>query len=126
MGKTVAKTSPAARSELVDQYLQDFPPEVQARMIVIREAVHELIPDVTETISYRMPTFVLNKTYVVHFAGYERHLGFYPTPSGIMAFADEIAGFKNAKGSVQFPHNQPLPMDLIRRIIAFRRDEVSR
>lgn len=112
-------------NEIIDAYLAPFPVEVRERMKLIRQTVHEIVPEITEKISYQMPTFVYKKTYLVHFAGYENHVGFYPTPSGIRAFIDELSPYKNAKGSVQFPHNQPLPIDLIRRMILYRRDELN-
>jgi uncharacterized protein YdhG (YjbR/CyaY superfamily) len=90
-----------------------------------RAVIAAVAPDATETISYAIPTFNLNGTHLVHFAGYERHIRFYPTPSGIAAFRDELRPYKSAKGSVQFPLGQPLPADLIRRITAFRVEEVT-
>ncbi len=92
--------------------------------------MHELIrvhaPEATETISYAMPTFDLNGRHLVHFAGYPRHIGFYPIPSGMEAFKEELSGYKTGKGSVQFPLDQPLPRDLIRRIVEFRVAENQR
>jgi uncharacterized protein YdhG (YjbR/CyaY superfamily) len=70
--------------------------------------------------SYAIPTFDLNGGHLVHFAGFKKHVGFYPTPSGIAAFKEELSAYKGAKGSVQFPLGQPLPTDLIRRIVEFR------
>ena len=80
-------------------------------------------PGATEAISYAIPTFDLNGRHLVHFAGYEGHVGFYPAPSGIAAFKDELKPFKSAKGSAQFPLDRPLPADLIRRMVAFRVEE---
>ncbi len=113
------------RSQAIDDYIAPFPAEVRERMDMIREAIHELVPAASEKISYQMPTFVVNKKNFVHFAGYDHHVGFYPTPSGISAFSEELSQYKNAKGSVQFPHDRPLPIDLIRRIIVYRRDEMG-
>ncbi len=77
-------------------------------------------PGAVETISYAIPTFDLNGKHLVHFAGYARHVGFYPIPSGLEAFKEDLAPYKRGKGSVQFPLDQPLPTDLIRRIVKFR------
>jgi uncharacterized protein YdhG (YjbR/CyaY superfamily) len=87
--------------------------------VAIRALVHEVAPEATEKISYGMPTFVLAGNLVL-FAVFKDHTGFYPTPSGTAAFQAEIASYKSGKGSIQFPHGEELPMDLIRRIVEFR------
>ena len=89
----------------------------------LRALIKASAPDATETISYAIPTFDLNGRHLVHFAGYAKHIGFYPTGSGIEAFKDELQPYKSAKGSVQFPLGRPLPTDLIRRIVEFRVQE---
>ena len=104
----------------VDEYIAGFPPETRAVLEEIRALIRAAAPDATETISYAMPTFDLNGRHLVHFAGYERHVGLYPVPSGIDAFRAELGLYKHGKGSVQFPLGQPLPADLNRRIIEFR------
>ena len=109
----------------IDEYIAKFPPETQKLLEEVRAVIAAVAPDATETISYAIPTFDLNGTHLVHFAGYERHIGFYPTPSGIVAFRDELRPYKSAKGSVQFPLGRPLPADLIRRITAFRVEQVT-
>ncbi len=86
----------------------------------LRALIAVCAPGATETMSYAIPTFDLNGRRLVHFAGYERHVGFYPSPSGIAAFRDEVGPFKTAKGSVQFPLDRPLPTDLIRRMVEYR------
>lgn len=103
----------------VDEYIIGFPPEVQTRLQVLRDIIREAAPNAEEKISYKMPTYAQHGN-LVHFAAYQNHIGFYPAPSGITAFQEELSAFKNAKGSVQFPHNQPLPEALIRRIVEFR------
>lgn len=105
--------------DTIDDYIAGFPPTVQTKLQALRNVIREAAPAATETISYRMPTFVLNGN-LVHFAGYARHLGFYPTPSAIVAFEAELAPYVHAKGSVQFPLDQPLPVDLIRKMVEFR------
>lgn len=109
----------------IDEYIAQFPAEVQERLEEIRSIIRAEAPDATETISYAIPTFDLNGKHLVHFAGFAKHIGFYPVPSGIEAFQAELSAFKQGKGSVQFPLNQPLPTDLIRRIVAFRVAEIT-
>ena len=104
----------------VDEYIAGFPPETQKVLEEIRALIKSVVPDATETISYSIPTFDLAGHHVVHFAGFAKHVGFYPTPSGIVAFKDELESYKSAKGSVQFPLGHPMPMDLIRRMVEFR------
>ncbi len=103
----------------IDEYIAEFPADVQVRLADMRTTIRDAAPEAEEIISYQMPTFRL-KGNLVHFAGYKGHIGFYPAPSGIEAFKDELAGYKGAKGSVQFPLDQPLPLDLVRRIVQFR------
>lgn len=106
----------------IDEYIAQFPEEVQAKLTQLRRLIHELAPEATEKISYQIPTFYLNGN-LVHFAAYANHIGFYPTSSGIARFEAELAGYKHAKGSVQFPLDQPLPVELVTKMVAFRREE---
>ena len=108
--------------ESVDEYLNGFEGEVLERLRAIRETVRAAAPDATEKISYAMPTLYLNGN-LVHFAAFANHIGFYPAPSGVTGFEEELAPYVHAKGSVQFPHDQPLPLDLVRRITEFRAEE---
>ncbi len=103
----------------IDEYIGTFPEEMQKKLQEIRKTIHESAPNATEAISYQMPTFKLNGN-LVHFAAYEHHIGFYPIPTGMEAFKEELSQYKTGKGSVQFPLDQPLPLDLIRRIVEFR------
>jgi uncharacterized protein YdhG (YjbR/CyaY superfamily) len=103
----------------IDEYIETFPEEIQKKLREIRQTIHETAPEATEAISYQMPTFKLNGN-LVHFSGYEHHIGFYPIPTGMEAFKNELSHYKTGKGSVQFPLDQPLPLDLIRRIVEFR------
>lgn len=109
----------------IDEYIAGFPAEIQSLLEQMRSLIREVAPDATETISYAMPTFDLNG-HLVHFAAYAKHIGFYPVPSGIEAFKEELAPYKSGKGSAQFPLDQPLPIDLIRRIVEFRVEENRR
>ena len=104
----------------IDEYIAAFPAETRAVLEELRALIAATAPGATETMSYAIPTFDLNGRHLVHFAGYEKHVGFYPSPSGIAAFRDELGPFKTAKGSVQFPLDRPLPTDLIRRMVEYR------
>ncbi|RYF72676.1 MAG: hypothetical protein EOO39_11740 [Cytophagaceae bacterium] len=106
----------------IDEYLYDFPEAVQEMMEHLRQAIRDAAPEAVETISYQMPAFMLAGK-LVYFAGYKNHIGFYPTPSGITAFKDELSAYNCAKGTVQFPLDKPLPIDLITRIVKFRVQE---
>lgn len=103
----------------IDAYLLEFPPETQAVLQELRALIRGCAPTATEKICYAIPTFDLNGN-LVHFAGYAHHVGFYPGAAGIATFHDELKAYKSSKGSVQFPLGQPLPVDLIRRIVLFR------
>lgn len=109
----------------IDEYIAEFPPSTREVLEEMRGIIRAEAPDAVETMSYAIPTFDVNRKHLVHFAGYERHVGFYPGASGIAAFADELAPYKSAKGSVQFPLGRPLPEDLIRRMVRFRLAETG-
>ena len=108
----------------IDEYIAVFPPDVQEILEQIRATIREAAPEAEETIKYRIPTFVL-KENLVHFAAFKNHVGFYPTPSGIEEFKRELAEYKLAKGSVQFPIGKPMPLSLIEKIVKFRVNEVK-
>lgn len=105
--------------ESIDEYISQFAPEVQDKLKMIRTVIKEAAPEAEEKISYQMPTFALHGN-LVHFAAFKKHIGFYPAPRGIEAFREELSVYKGAKGSVQFPLDQPLPFELISRIVQFR------
>ena len=109
-------------SMLIDEYIANFPADVQKILIELRAVIKKAAPEAEEKISYQMPTFFL-KGNLVHFAAYKNHIGFYPTPSGITAFQEELSIYQGAKGSVQFPIDKPLPLKLISRIVKFRAAE---
>lgn len=115
---------PRSAANNIDEYIAEFPETTQAVLEQMRALIHEVAPDAVETISYAIPTFDLNGKHLVHFAGYEHHIGLYPTPTGSEAFAEEFSVYKTGKGSVQFPLDQPLPVDLIRRVVEFRLAQV--
>jgi uncharacterized protein YdhG (YjbR/CyaY superfamily) len=116
---------PIAAPTAVDDYIAGFPAPVRARLLELRAVIRRAAPRATERIAYRIPTFHLDGN-LVHFAAFERHIGFYPGPSGIAAFRDRLAGYRSAKGSVQFPHDEPLPLDLVADIVRFRVGENAR
>ncbi len=103
----------------IDEYIAQFPEDIQQKLQEIRAVIHEAAPEATEKISYQMPTFYLRGN-LVHFAAFKNHIGFYPVPSGIAAFETELAPYKRSKGAVQFPLDQPIPTELISRIVQFR------
>jgi uncharacterized protein YdhG (YjbR/CyaY superfamily) len=103
----------------IDEYISGFPKDVQEILEKVRATIKKAAPEAKETISYRMPTFTLNGN-LVYFAGFKNHVGFYPVPSGIEQFKEELSVYKQGKGSVQFPLDKPMPLDLIRRIVEFR------
>jgi uncharacterized protein YdhG (YjbR/CyaY superfamily) len=120
-GRVHAMTNRKSLSS-VDEYVAGFPPETRRVLEELRALIRTAAPEATETISYAIPTFDLNG-HLVHFAGYAKHVGFYPTGTGIAAFREELAPYRTGKGSVQFPLGEPLPSDLIRRIVEFRVEE---
>jgi uncharacterized protein YdhG (YjbR/CyaY superfamily) len=109
----------------VDAYMAEFPPEIQELLGEMREIIRAAAPDATETISYAIPTFDLNGKHLVHFAGFKNHVSFFPTGSGAEAFKDELSVYKGGKGTVQLPLDEPLPKDLIRRIVEYRVTQVT-
>jgi uncharacterized protein YdhG (YjbR/CyaY superfamily) len=106
----------------IDEYIQMFPEDTQVLLQSMRQAIREAAPEAEEAISYQIPTFKQNGI-LVHFAAFKKHIGFYPTPSGVDAFKEELSPYEGAKGSVKFPIDQPLPLDLVRRIVEFRLKE---
>jgi uncharacterized protein YdhG (YjbR/CyaY superfamily) len=106
-------------AKTMDEYIKRCPKPARERLETIRRLVRDMAPEATEKISYQMPTFFLNGN-LVHFAAFAKHIGFYPTPSGIDEFKEELSKYKNGKGSVQFPLEEPLPIELIKRIVKYR------
>lgn len=116
MNKPVAKT--------IDEYIADYPKDVQKLLQQVRATIKKAAPEAEEKISYGIPTFTL-KGNLVHFGAFKNHIGFYATPTGHEAFKKELSVYTQGKGSVQFPIDQPLPLDLISRIVKFRVKENS-
>jgi uncharacterized protein YdhG (YjbR/CyaY superfamily) len=106
----------------IDEYVANFPEDVQKKLQEIRGVIKDAAPEAKERISYKMPAFTLNGN-LVYFAAFKNHIGFYPIPSGIEEFKKELSVYEQGKGSVQFPLDKPLPLELIRKIVKFRAKE---
>lgn len=102
-----------------DEYIALFPADVQRKLQELRETIRSCAPEATEKISYQMPTFYLHGN-LIHFAAHKNHIGLYPTPNGIQAFNNELSKYESGKGSVQFPLDEPLPLELVKKIVKFR------
>jgi uncharacterized protein YdhG (YjbR/CyaY superfamily) len=107
------------RFTTIDDYIATFPGEIQAVLEHVRQAIHKAAPEATETMSYGMPTFDLHGKHLVFFAGWKRHLSLYPIPAGDEAFQQELAHYKRARGTIQFPLNKPIPYDFVEHIVTF-------
>ena len=103
-----------------DEYIKCFSTDTQTLLNQMRQTIRQAAPDAEETISYGMPAFKSNGKPLVYFAGYKNHIGFYATPTGHKEFEKELSKYKQGKGSVQFPIDEPLPLELIARIVKFR------
>jgi uncharacterized protein YdhG (YjbR/CyaY superfamily) len=109
--------------ETINEYISTFPKNIQDILKKFREIIKKSAPKSEEMIKYRMPTFTLNNRNLVHFAAFKNHIGFFPTPSAIIAFKKELSGYQTSKGTIQFLLNQPIPFDLVRKIVKFRVNE---
>ena len=109
-----------ASFETIDEYIAAFPRNVRDILEELRRIIRESAPKSEETISYGIPTFDLNGKHLVHFAAYKNHIGFYPTSSGISRFKKELSRYELSRGTVRFPVNEPIPFDLIRKIVKYR------
>ena len=108
------------RSKEIDKFIAGFPREVQEILEKVRKTIRDAAPEAEETINYGIPTFTHQGKNLVHFSAFKKHIGFYPTPSGIEKFKKDLSDYELAKGSVKFPLDQPIPYDLIARIVEFR------
>jgi uncharacterized protein YdhG (YjbR/CyaY superfamily) len=118
--RSVMKTQPDFST--IDEYLGMYPADIRKRLNTLRQLIKKMVPDATEKIAYRMPTFYLNGN-LVHFAAHTEHIGFYPTPSGVTKFKRELSKYETSKGAIQLPMDEPLPIDLIKKIVKFRVEE---
>ncbi len=103
----------------IDEYIASFPVAIQERLQQVRATIQAAAPDAEETIKYAMPTFTLNGN-LVYFAAFKNHLGFYALPTANETFKEALSAYKTGKGSIQFPHDQPLPLPLISKLVTFR------
>jgi uncharacterized protein YdhG (YjbR/CyaY superfamily) len=108
-----------AKSQTIDEYIEAARPEAREKLREMRACMRKIAPDAQESLKWGMPAFS-SRRILVMFAGFKRHIGFYPTASAVKAFAKDLEGFKTAKGSIQFPLERPLPLALIRRIMKSR------
>ncbi len=108
------------KSPTVDAYIAALPPEMQTTLQQIRATIKANAPEAEEIIAYAMPAYKLNGRPLVYFAAFKNHIGFYATPTGHAEFAEELSKYQQGKGSVQFPHNEPVPLELVARIVQFR------
>lgn len=106
----------------IDEYIADFPPDVQEILQKVRATIREAAPSAEEIIKYQLPTFTL-KGNLVYCGGFKKHVGFYPAPTGIEAYAEDLAPYKTGKGSIQFPYDKPIPYDLITKVVKYRVEE---
>jgi uncharacterized protein YdhG (YjbR/CyaY superfamily) len=107
------------QTNTIDKYIKSFPKEIQKILQKLRETIIKLAPQAEEDISYGIPTFKLNGN-LVHFAAFKNHIGFFPTPSGVIQFKKELTQYETSKGTIKFPLNKPIPYDLIKEIVKFR------
>lgn len=108
----------------IDEYISEFPKEVQVVLQKFRKTIHKAVPEATEAISYGIPTFKLHGN-LVHFGGFKQHVGFYPSPSGIDAFKEELSPYLVSKGTIRFALDKPIPYDLITKIVLARKREME-
>ena len=108
-----------------EHYFSQFSPEIVEKLASIRSLVHETVPEAEEVISYDMPAFKYRKRILIYFAAFKNHIGYYATPDTNSAFGEELLHYKVGKGSIQFPHNQPLPLGLIARLTRFKADLID-
>lgn len=109
----------------VDTYINQFEGDVKKRLLLIRQTIKKEVPDAKEGIMYGLVGYKSHGKPLAYFGGFDHHIGFYATPSGHAAFQAELSKYKQGKGSVQFPLDQPLPLELIKRMVAYRRDTLS-
>lgn len=117
--------NPSGQATTIDAYIAAFPEDIQERLQAIRATIRAAAPEATEAISYGMPTFRLYGN-LVHFAAFKNHIGFYPAPSGIENFKEQLVSYKTSKGALQFPLDRPIPHELVAEIVRFRVDENTR
>ncbi|MDF1496766.1 MAG: DUF1801 domain-containing protein [Patescibacteria group bacterium] len=118
-------TSTKQNSKLIDEYIAQFPQEVQVILVKIRKVIKKSAPGAIEVMSYGVPTFDLDLEHLIHYAAFKKHIGIYPTPSAIVKFKKELEGYETSKGTIQFPLDEPIPYELIQKIVEFRVDSCT-
>lgn len=113
------RSKPKPAFDTVGEYIASYSGDVRLRMETLQKIILECSPDITEKISWGMATFVLNGN-LVHFSGEKKHIGFHPSPSAVIAFKDQLAGYKYSKGTIQLPYEKPMPYELLREMTMFR------
>ena len=111
--------------QTIDDYIKVLPLDIKYLLLQIRETIQKEAPEAEEGISYGMPAYKFHGKPLVYFAAFKKHIGFYATPTGHAAFAAELSGYKQGKGSVQLPIDKPLPLELIARMVRFRVNEMK-
>lgn len=117
--------APKKKFGSIGEYISMFPKEIRIILQKLRQEILGCAPGIEEKISYQMPSFSLNGRYLVYFAAWKSHIGFYAMPSGTAKFKKELSGYKTSKGTVQFPYDKPIPYGLVKRIVKFRIKENS-
>lgn len=112
-------------SQNIDDFISQFDSKIQEKLQSIRQVVTKTAPNATETINYGIPTFKLKGKNLVHFSAYKTHIGFYPGAAAIKFFKEDFAGYKTSKGTVQFPLDIPVPLDLVEKVTLYRVSQVS-
>lgn len=111
---------------VVDEYIAAIPePEIRNRLEALRAVIQEEVPDGEDVISYGLATIDLHGKHLVHFGAFQHHIGFYPTGKGMAAIQEELAGFVHSKGTIHFPHDRPLPLELVRKVVRIRLQQVA-
>lgn len=111
---------PTAKPLSINEYILSFPEDTRKVLEQVRTTIKQAVPEAEEAISYAIPAFKIKGRFFIYFAGYEKHIGLYPAPRQNEAFKKELSAYKGGKGTVQFPLNKPMPLDLITRIVEFR------
>ena len=115
--------SDKVRFNSIDEYIATFPKDVQKIMKQLRTTIKAAAPKAEEKISYQMPTFTLNDKYLVYFAGWKTHIAFYGAPRGNAEFKEDLSAYETGQGTLKFPLDKPMPLDLITKIVKFRAAE---
>lgn len=108
----------------IDEYIDGFPDSTQKILQEVRSTIAKVAPDAVEVMSYGIPTFDMKKKHLIHFAGYEHHIGFYPGSEAIEVFQDDLKNYKTSKGTIQFPIDKPMPVELIKKITIYRVSQI--